>query len=544
MDKKKGDLTKKIQDGVLAKQWEKIGIQHHHGINIPLFSIHSKKSCGIGEFLDLKLLIDFCHSIKMSIIQLLPLNDTGYETSPYNAVSSQALNPIYISLHDLPFISNDEDLLLDLNRFKRYNFLQKVAYNAVLTAKLAFLEKYYKKYYDSFKKTSPYQAFLNQHSWLQDYGLFKCLKDDYAHKGWFSWETKHQNLTSSYKKKLIKEKKEGIDFYIFLQFICYTQLEEVKNYGEKQKVFLKGDIPILISPESLDVWNGRENFDLKYSAGAPPDKFSADGQNWGFPIYNWAHIEKTNFQFWHDRLKTASLFYHIYRIDHIIGLYRIFAIPRKSKATDGEFIPEDTNLALAQGERILKKLSGFTQMFPIGEDLGEDLGNGLEQIRASLSNQTIPGTKIPRWERDYLGDLSFIEYKDYNPFSLTTVSTHDSETLHLWWLEYPKEAQEFCKAKNMEYKPILTKELRAQMLKDSHNSQSFFHINLLSEYLALFDHLVWENPQDERINLPGTILPSNWCYKTRPSLEHLLSHNDLKKAIQDSMRSDKQINTL
>ena len=522
------DIQEKIDHSIIKKAWHKIGNRHHHGINIPLFSIHSKDSCGIGEFLDLKLLIDFTSSVGMDIIQLLPLNDTGYETSPYNALSSLALNPIYLSLHKLPFVKSDRDLQLDLVGFKRYTYLQKVAYNAVLTAKLAFLKKYFDRYYINYKDSSPYKEFIKQHPWLQDYGLFKCLKDDYAHKGWFSWEKKHKNLTHSYKKKLQEEKAEEISFYIFLQFLSFSQMEEVKSYAEQKNIFLKGDIPILISPESLDVWEGRQNFDLKYSAGAPPDQFTPDGQNWGFPIYNWKHMEETHYCFWVDRLKTAEKFYHIFRIDHIIGLYRIFAIPRDGSG-EGAFIPSDRKLAIFNGEDILKKLTSFTHMLPIGEDLGDKI----EHIRKSLSELTIPGTKIPRWEKYYLTDGSFVPYKDYNPFSLTTISTHDSETLLQWWNDNPLEAEGFAIAYDMEYKRYLTHSLRYQMLQATHRTASLFHINLLPEYLALFENLVWENPDDERINLPGTVLPSNWCYRMRPSLETLLDHKHLKAIIQE-----------
>ncbi|MCH9620878.1 MAG: 4-alpha-glucanotransferase [Chlamydiia bacterium] len=525
------DIYSRIKEGPIHEAWHRIGIKHHHGINIPLFSIHSENSCGVGEFLDLKLLIEFCASVNMGIIQLLPLNDAGYETSPYNAVSSQALGPIYISIRSLPFVKSDEDLLLDLAGFKRYTYLQKVAYNAVLAAKLEFLRKYYYKYFDNFSKTLTYQAFLKDNPWLHDYGLFKALKDDYAHRGWFSWEKKHQDISKSYKKQLLKEKETEINFYIFLQFLCFTQMEEVKGYAQKKGVMLKGDIPILISPESLDVWHARENFDLDYSAGAPPDIFTPTGQCWGFPIYDWKHIEETKYSFWENRLKTAGCFYHMYRIDHIIGLYRIFAITRGKGPEAGVMIPEDPSLALRQGEHILRKFSSITKMFPIGEDLGADI----EYIRESLAKQAVPGTKIPRWERDHLGDKAFIKYEDYNPFSVTTVSTHDSETLSLWWENNAEEVRHFTTAQGMKYTKHLTQELRFQMLKDSHHTNSLFHINLLSEYLALFKDLVWENPHDERINLPGTVLPSNWCYRLRPSLEMLLEHNDLKDSMKNCL---------
>ncbi|MCH9617397.1 MAG: 4-alpha-glucanotransferase [Chlamydiia bacterium] len=528
MKKIKIDLEEKIKASHLKDAWENIGIHHHHGINIPLFSIHSKDSCGIGEFFDLKLLIDFAQTIKMDIIQLLPLNDSGYESSPYNAVSSLALNPIYISLKKLPFIKSDKQMQLELSGFRKYNYLQKVAYNAVLTAKLSFLRKYYDRYFLNFKSSPSYQGFLKEGTWLQDYGLFKCLKEDYAHKGWFSWEEKHKNISEKEKKSLLKEKKKEISFYIFLQFLAFSQLEEVKEYAQQKKVFLKGDIPILISPESLDVWEGRKNFNLNYCAGAPPDQFSAEGQNWGFPIYDWKYMEKTNYAFWSDRLKTAGRLYHLYRIDHIIGLYKIYAIPRSGEGK-GRFIPDDQDLAITSGEKILEKLTSFSTMLPIGEDLGANN----ESIRKSLSRHAIPGTKIPRWEKNYLKDDAFIPYDLYNPLSLTCVSTHDSETLALWWKNNPIEAKAFAQAFTMEYKKHLTHHLRYQMLKASHNSASLFHINLLPESLALFEDLVWDYPEDERINIPGTILPSNWCYKMRPSLEHLLEHDDLKNVMRD-----------
>ena len=144
------NIQTRIKESHVRKAWEKIGIKHHHGINIPLFCIHSEQSCGIGEFLDLKLLIDFCALISFDVIQLLPLNDSGFETSPYNAVSSQALNPIYLSLYDLPFVQNDKELKEKLKEFKKPK--EKINYHETLKAKLAFLTTYYKKYFENFEK--------------------------------------------------------------------------------------------------------------------------------------------------------------------------------------------------------------------------------------------------------------------------------------------------------------------------------------------------------------------------------------------------------
>ena len=521
-----------INNSSLKNAWNHIKIKNHHGLNIPLFSIHSKNSCGIGEFLDLKLLIDFCKKVDMTIIQLLPINDTGLESSPYNGVSSIALNPIYISLSSLPLVENDKELKSELKSFQKYSFLQKVAYHVLLSSKHEFLRKYYNKYFETFKESKPFLNFLDEHKWVYDYGIFKHLKDYYAGRGWLSWEKKHQYLSNSLRKKILKEEEGLINYYIFLQFLAFTQMKEVKEYATSRDVLLKGDIPILINIESLDVWQQKENFVLDYSAGAPPDKFSVDGQNWGFPIYNWPHIEQTKYSFWQQRLKVATNFYHIYRIDHIIGFYRIFAIPRGEKVSKGSFIPPSPSLARAAGEKILNMFSSFTPMLPIGEDMGNDI----QYIRRSLTKNAIAGTKVTRWERDHEGDRKYIAYKDYNPMSLTTVSTHDSETLHQWWENDPKEAKEFSGKMGYIYKEKMDKSLRYQMLKDSHTCNSIFHVNILSEYLALFDDLIWMNPNDERINVPGIVHPSNWSYRTRPTLEIMLTHNDLQKTIRSLVK--------
>ncbi len=525
MKKKSLDTIEKIHKSPLSKAWKTIGIFDHHGINIPLFSLHSNNSCGIGEFLDLKLLIDFCKCIRFDIIQLLPLNDSGYENSPYNAISSKALNPIYLSLKALPYCQSDGELARELGGFNKYTHLQRIAYNAVLNAKMDFLRLYYKKYFPLVQNSPAYKTFIKKNPWLYSYGLFKMLKEGYAHRKWSSWPSKHRNLSKTLKKNLLLEKKAEIDFYIFLQFLCFSQMEEVKGYAEKNGVFLKGDIPILVSSESVDVWDNPGNFDLHFSAGAPPDEFCKKGQNWGFPIYNWTHVELSDYLFWKDRLQIAACFYHLYRIDHIIGLYRIFARDRKDPHDKGCYIPSDPNLALCQGSRIIEKLISLTGMLPIGEDLGVVDPS----FKENMTFHTLPGTKVPFWEKI---KNTYIHGKDYPPISLTTVSTHDSESLTLWWNNHPEEAKHFASCYQIEYQPTLSPSTRYKILKDSHHSASLFHINLLPEYLSLFEDLTWDDPREERINLPGTVLPSNWCYRTRPSLEFILRHDSLKAAMK------------
>jgi 4-alpha-glucanotransferase len=508
------DLSNIIETSPAKKGWEKIGLKSHHGINTPLFSLRTEKSCGIGEFLDLLPLIDFCHEIHFSIIQLLPLNDTGLDPSPYNAISAFALNPIYISLHALPFVEET-----DLKPFKEIDKLDKIPYNEVIALKMRFLKNYFNTHFSSIKEDLSFKAFVETTDWLKPYALFKVFKERYHNQSWNEWPENLHNPTKETLTALYEKEMASMEFYFLLQYFAFRQLRRVKSYANQKKVFLKGDIPILISPDSLDVWLYRKYFNLDFSAGAPPDMFTPLGQNWGFPIYHWDILNQNNFDWWKTRLSIAAEFYDIFRIDHIIGFYRIWAIKKGHKATEGSFFPSSESDATTQGEFLLSKLLSFTNMFPIGEDLGLFI----DHIRRSLYRLAIPGTKIPRWERHYNSDNSFIAYKDYPPFSLTTLSTHDTETLSEWWSLFPNDAKQFAQNFGFTYEETLSPEIRLHILRDAHHSNSYFHINLLSEYLALEPNYVAENPKDERINIPGTLLSSNWCHRYVTTLETVIS---------------------
>lgn len=522
------DFLQSLSNVCTKKSWHRIGLHQHHGINVPLFALRTAKSSGLGEFLDLYLLIDWCSSIGFDIIQLLPLNDTGFESSPYNAISSTALNPIFLSLWALPYLDKYEELRDELVKFRKYKPLQRIAYEAVLNAKLDFLGKYFQKTFPLFRSDPGFVEFQKKHLWLKDYSLFKSLKDKYAHQGWSRWHPEIRNPSPSLLESLYKEHEEKMNFFTLLQYLCFEQLKSVKKYANEKNIFLKGDIPILISPESQDVWIFRKDFNLDYSAGSPPDMFTTEGQNWGFPIYRWDVVASDDFRWWNTRLQVASEFYDIYRIDHIIGFYRIWGIIRGESAIHGQFIPPDQLSAKIQGEMVLKKLTSFTDMLPIGEDLGADI----DYIRESLLQLGIPGTKVPRWEKYRNTTHEFIPFNNYPKLSLTTLSTHDSDTLRQWWENNPSEAAAYAKLLHIPYQQTLNPEIRYKILKESHKTPSLFHINLLNEYLGIFEDLSWPNPNDDRINVPATISPSNWCYRLRPTLEDMIAHNDLKHTMR------------
>ncbi|GAB4186705.1 MAG: 4-alpha-glucanotransferase [Simkaniaceae bacterium] len=511
--------------------WQKIGIRHHHGIDLPLFSLHSKYSAGIGEFPDLIPVIDWLSNIGMDILQLLPLNDSAMDPSPYNALSAFALHPIYLGLANLPYVKDDLQLQFFLQELQAMNHFPKVSYHDVLKTKQQFLLLYFQRYFENFQHLPRYQSFLKENSWLKIYALFKALKDHFSQKGWFDWPEKYKNV-KAHRENLISEFSSPIAFYEFVQYLCFQQLHAVKEHAEKKGVFLKGDIPILISPDSADVWHFPEFFDMSYSAGAPPDMFNPDGQYWGFPTYKWNALRKRDFNWWKKRLRLAEKIYHIYRIDHVIGFYRIWEIPRGDPPGNGRFVPKKEDKAIEQGEEILTMMLRSSSMLPIAEDLGFIT----EKIRESLKRLGIAGTRVIRWEKTWDEKQEIIPTSEYEPLNLTTVSTHDSETLELWWRYRSDEAKDFAKEKGWHYIPDLSFDWRFSLLRDSHTSSTLFHINLLQEYFGLYPELSWPNPEDERINIPGFLLPANWTYRFRPSIEEFTSHAPLFESMKELIR--------
>ncbi len=501
-----------------ASQWSKIGIKSRHGINIPLASLKTAQSSGIGEFFDLIPLIDWCHEVGFEVIQLLPLNDSGTDPSPYNALSSCALHPIYLSLQHLPGNPTPPDA-------SHLNILPRVPYLEVLSLKLNFLHTYCTEAGPDIIKSKEFQAFLDQNKWLVPYAHFKVLKDKLQHTPWLSWP---QELKTPDFKKLEAEHAQEILFYLLLQFLCHLQLIQVKDYAHSKGVLLKGDIPILISPDSADAWFKPDRFNFNLCAGAPPDAFNSEGQYWGFPLFNWEDLKNEDFFWWKDRLKVASNYYDLYRIDHVVGFFRIWAIPLNHHPNEGKFLPENPALWVPQGKEILLMMLKVSQMLPIAEDLGAIPPS----VRTTLAELGICGTKVIRWERKYDQGGGFIPFNEYPVLSMTTVSTHDSETLQLWWLDPIEDAKQFCAFKGWTFSPDLSYDHRLEILRDAHHTPSLFHINLLPEYLALFPELVSSHPDDERINVPGKILPTNWTYRLHVPLEEIARHEPLKKAIR------------
>jgi 4-alpha-glucanotransferase len=450
---------------ITEPHWRRIGFRHHHGICLPLFSLHTKTR-GRGDFSDLLAFIDWSKEVGFDCLMLLPLNDSGDDPSPYNPISSCALDPVYIHIPHLVLAPN-------------------LTKGEIRALKLEALKQEFSR-----EKPREVEQFLGQNPWLEPYIRFHNAGD------WMA----------------------------FVQWRAFQQLRHAKKHAEKQGILLKGDIPILVSPQSVDVWAYPHLFNQNYSAGAPPDLYNPQGQTWGFPLFHWEEMRKAHFVWWKERLHVAEQFFHIYRIDHVVGFFRIWAIPKGEPAAHGHFEPEHPQLWEGQGREILRMMVEATHMLP----MAEDLGTLPECTRPVLRELGICGTKVMRWQKQ--------SPAEYEPMSMTTISTPDMEPLQLWWRNHPDAGKQFAQERGWHYDPELHPWQRHEILFEAHHSASLFHINLLQEYLALFPALVSHNPAEERMNLPGTINPTNWLYRFKPDVEEIIAHQGLKDQILKILR--------
>ncbi len=523
-----GGLKKQILATPASLPWQQVGIAPHHGIDLFLPALRSEKSAGCGEILDLLPLIDWCSSLGFDLIQLLPLFDMGHETSPYNALSSCAIDPLFISLYALPWLDGAPDLIESLTQLKRHLIPSSTPFRELREEKKEWLVAYVTRIARSHLSPDLLKQFMSDNPWLLPYALFKTLKETHQHNHWCNWPEEHRNLPPESMQALYDTLHPAPEFFVILQYLASEQLKEVRRHAESRGLLIKGDLPILVSPDSADVWAEPHLFNPELAVGAPPDFYVPEGQCWGFPVPLWEEHPDGMLLWWQRRLSFASHLFHLYRIDHIIGFFHLWAVPNGKKAKDGFFLPREEALWLPRGKEIIEKLLISSLMLPIAEDLGT-VPTGMREELTALG---ICGTKVMRWEREEALPRHFIPPSHYQPLSMTTLSTHDSPTLALWWRDFTSEASLYAQEQGWDYEPTLSTEQRMALLKASHHSASLFHVNLLQEYLALFSELVWEELEQERINIPGYVLPRNWSYRYRPSLETIINHEGLASAIK------------
>lgn len=416
-----------------AKAWGKIGAKRRAGVTTPLFSLYSKASIGIGEAPDLRLLIDWCKRTGLSIIQLLPLNDVGFEFRPYDSQSSLALDPMYLSLENLSGCDGaqfKEELSALRKQFPAGK--PQVDYG-VKQAKLALLAKIF-KHASTSRNEKKFLTYLKKHKgWLYDYALYKTLKGKFHHAGWMDWPDAFKCKDPAALEKFALENAEEILFHQWLQWQLFEQFSKVKRYAAKHGVLLMGDMPFLVSRDSADVWANQGYFKLNLSSGAPPDLYFAQGQRWGMPPYDWDRIAADKYQYLIRKMQYMENFFEMYRIDHFVGMFRLWTIdlfePVEHAGMHGRFDPPEEPAWKEHGKKILDVMVENTGMLPCAEDLGVVPPCSYE----ALGEYQIPGSDVQRWMRNWGKDYHFKTGDLYRPNGMAMLSTHDTSPFCAWW---------------------------------------------------------------------------------------------------------------
>ena len=318
------------------------------GVAIPVFSLRSQHSFGTGEFTDIRLLVDWAKTCGLKLIQLLPINDTTathtwQDSYPYAAISAFALHPLYLNVEKVAGSKNSTLTKLWKPLQKMLNALPAVDYDQVMEHKFAAIKVLYEAQKTAFKNDIKYFEFfeLNRH-WLVPYATFCYLRDMYKTSDYNQWKT-HQVYDENEIQQLASPDEEHYDsiaLHYFIQYHLHLQLQSATAYAHKNGIVVKGDLPIGIYRYGCDAWMAPELYNMDAQAGAPPDDFAIKGQNWGFPTYNWKKMQEDGFSWWRQRFEQMSEYFDAFRIDHILGFFRIWSIPTNAvEGIMGKFVP-------------------------------------------------------------------------------------------------------------------------------------------------------------------------------------------------------------
>ncbi|MFR9672648.1 MAG: 4-alpha-glucanotransferase [Rikenellaceae bacterium] len=367
------------------------------GVSIPIFSLRTDRSMGIGDFGDIRSMVDWAVARDMSVLQILPINDTimggTWEDSyPYNSNSTIALHPQYLALREVGCIDDDELRAKFEAKAAELNALPKIDYTAVMALKMEYLREIFRKDKAATLKSKAYRGFVEQNSWwLTPYALFSMLRDRFSTPDFREWGD-YAKYSEKLTEGLNRKEQSEVNFYCFLQYHLHIQLLAASNYARSRGVAIKGDIPIGVSRTSVDVWQHPDLFSLDMQAGAPPDPFSALGQNWGFPTYNWELMAKDGYSWWRARFEKMAEYFDAYRIDHILGFFRIWEIPLGSvHGLTGHFNPA---LPLSKSQLLEWRLEfrdEYTQPYITDEVLSMHFQSDIKEIKKNYLSKSKSG---------------------------------------------------------------------------------------------------------------------------------------------------------
>jgi len=477
------------------------------GILIPLFSVPSETSWGIGDIGDLRHVTSWLSGAGQRVLQLLPINEMAPgQQSPYSAVSAMAIDPIYLDMTAVPeFIAAGgaaafgakERAELDGLRSApsiEYGMIRRLKELALRIAAERFVEVEIRR---ATPRAQSFARFLSEQGWwLHDYALFRAIHAHERERPWTAWpdglKRREQPALADAKYALASE----VMFRQYVQWLAHTQWADARTAANREGIALFGDLPFMVDGDSADVWVRQAQFLLDVSLGVPPDAFSDVGQDWGMPVYNWSAMTADDFGWLRERARRSADLYDGYRVDHLVGFYRTYGRPRDGRAPF--FTPSSELDQITLGEHLLRIFAGAG-----AEIIAEDLGVVPQFVRESLARLGVPGFRVFRWERYWHAHgQPFIDPADYPIVSVATSGTHDTETMMEWWeTAAPSEREQVRALKTV-------REIGAGVDRDC----------LLQTLMASASQLVLFPVQDvfgwhNRINEPATVNDTNWTFR-------------------------------
>jgi len=481
------------------------------GVTVPLPALRRERDTGIGEIFDLVPLVDWAVAAGQHLIALLPLGELAAgETSPYNALSTFAIDPLHLTIEEIPELAAVADTSppaevaggrIDRDRVRAWK--QPLLDEAFARFRRLPEGCARRRAFDSFR--------AENRDWLDDHALFRALYEKHGRVYWREWP---EGLRGRRPGALDAAKKwlaDAVEHERYLQFLAQEQWWRVREHARLAGVLLMGDLPFAPSGNSADVWANRRFFDLERSVGAPPDDFSTTGQRWGLPMFRWKRMRADDWGWFRRRFRRMTDLYDLYRVDHVVGLFRTYAF-RDERS--GRFDPAGEGAQRAQGRELLEVALAESGR---GSIVAEDLGAIPPFVRESMADLDVPGYKVFRWERD--GER-FLDPREYPECSIATTGTHDTDTLVAWWQSLaPSERQlaatlalgEGAAGITAADAENLCDGLRLELVDLLYASRSRYVI------LPIQDLFGWS----ERINLPATIGPGNWTFRLPVPIERL-----------------------
>jgi 4-alpha-glucanotransferase len=490
------------------------------GLLIPLFSCPGTSSWGIGEIGDLVALTGWLAAGGQRALQLLPINEMAADQhSPYSAMSAMAIDPIYISLALVPDFAGEASLPADDQALlARVRQSAAIDYDGVRRLKRGALRTCYERFviHEQNRDTDrsrAFAAFLSEQAWwIDDYAVFRAVRARYRGP-WTEWPEALRRRESAALADARRDLANERLFHQYLQWIAHCQWQRARSMAHG--VALLGDLPFMVDCDSADVWSHQDQFSLDATVGAPPDAFSATGQDWGMPVYRWDIIAADDFRWLRDRARRNADLYDGFRVDHLVGFYRTYGRPKG----DGEpfFTPSHESDQLALGERVLTVLreSG-------AHVIAEDLGIIPDFVRASMSRLSMPGFRVFRWERHWhVEGQPFRDPSEYPALSVALSGTHDTDTMAVWW----EDVVEHERHQILELSTIRRLAAAAPAVTASGYGPALRDV-LLEALVASGSDLTLFPVQDvfgwrDRINVPATVNESNWTFRLPWSVDRL-----------------------